>query len=66
MFEVADVFVIGDTPRDIEAGRSAGFQTVGVATGKYSVEQLSEAGADLSIRDFQKDRDYFLRSTFME
>lgn len=59
------VWVIGDTPRDIEAGRSAGFRTVGVATGQYSVDQLNAAGADLSLRDFRKDRDYFLRSTLM-
>ena len=60
-----DVFVIGDTPRDIEAGKEAGFRTVGVATGQYSVQQLREAGADFAIEDFRRDRDYFLRSTFM-
>ena len=60
-----DVFVIGDTPRDIDAGKEAGFQTVGVATGQYSVAQLRDAGADLAIANFEEGRDYFLRSTFM-
>ena len=58
-------FVIGDTPLDIEAGRRAGFKTVGVATGSYSVERLLEAGATFAVSDLEKDRDYFLRSTFI-
>ncbi len=61
-----DVFVIGDTPRDIEAGKEAGFRTVGVATGTYSVDQLRACGADIAVSDFQQDRDYFFRSTFIE
>jgi len=40
---------VGDTPRDVRAGHGAGIQVVGVATGKYSVVQLREAGADWSI-----------------
>lgn len=60
-----NVFVIGDTPHDIDAGRAAGVKTVGVATGKYSVEQLQSAGADFAISNFREGRDYFLRSTFM-
>jgi phosphoglycolate phosphatase-like HAD superfamily hydrolase len=61
-----DVLVIGDTPRDIEAGREAGFRTVGVATGQYSPDQLRDSGADFAIVNFREGRDYFLRSTFME
>jgi phosphoglycolate phosphatase len=61
-----DIFVIGDTPLDVEAGRAAGFRTVGVATGKYSMSDLAESGADLVIPDFVRGRDQFLRTTFME
>ena len=64
-FAPENIFVIGDTPRDIEAGRDAGFRTVGVATGHYSVAQLRQAGADFAIQDFRQGRDYFLSSTFM-
>ncbi|HEY2380480.1 MAG TPA: HAD family hydrolase [Terriglobia bacterium] len=64
-FLADDTFVIGDTPLDIEAGKRAGFKTVGVATGSYSVAQLLEAGATFAVSDLEKDRDYFLRSTFM-
>jgi phosphoglycolate phosphatase-like HAD superfamily hydrolase len=40
------VFVVGDTPRDIEAARQEGAVSVGVATGHYSVAELHDAGAD--------------------
>jgi phosphoglycolate phosphatase len=42
----AQVFVVGDTPRDIEATRKAGAVAVGVASGHYSVTDLTKAGAD--------------------
>jgi len=58
-----DIFVIGDTPRDIAAGREAGYRTVGVATSDYSTEDLSAAGADLVLLDFERDRNQFLKST---
>jgi len=63
--EAKSVFVIGDTPLDIAAGRDAGCWTIGVATGQFSVEQLRDAGADLAIANFHEDRDQFLRTTFM-
>jgi len=60
-----DIFVIGDTPLDIAAGRGAGYKTVGVATGRYSTVVLQQAGASFVISDFEQGRDQFLRSTFM-
>lgn len=36
-----DIVVIGDTPADIACGRSIGARAIGVATGRYSVEELS-------------------------
>jgi phosphoglycolate phosphatase len=40
---------VGDTPRDVDAAHGAGIQVVGVATGKYSVDELREAGADWAL-----------------
>ena len=37
--------VIGDTPADIRCGEAVGARAIGVATGRYSVEELSEHGA---------------------
>jgi phosphoglycolate phosphatase-like HAD superfamily hydrolase len=42
----AQVFVVGDTPHDIDATRKAGAVSVGVASGHYSVDELTEAGGD--------------------
>jgi phosphoglycolate phosphatase len=42
---------VGDTPRDVSAGHGAGIRVVGVATGRYSVEELREAGADWAVDD---------------
>ena len=37
--------VIGDTPADIRCGEAIGARAIGVATGRYSVDELSEHGA---------------------
>jgi phosphoglycolate phosphatase len=47
----ATAIAVGDTPRDVKAGHGAGIRVCGVATGAYSVEELSEAGADWAIED---------------
>lgn len=40
---------IGDTPRDVDAGHGAGIRVIGVGTGKYSVDELRDAGADWAL-----------------
>lgn len=40
-----DLVVIGDTPADIECGRSIGVRAIGVATGAYTVDELLGCGA---------------------
>jgi len=42
----AEVYVVGDTPHDIEATKAAGAVSVGVASGHYSTEELEAAGGD--------------------
>ncbi len=36
------VVIIGDTPADMQCGRAIGARAVGVATGRFSVDELSE------------------------
>jgi phosphoglycolate phosphatase len=48
-----DVYVIGDTPLDVAAGRKAGFNTVGVGTGFSSWEALVKSRPDHLARDFR-------------
>jgi len=50
-FAPASVVVIGDTPMDIAAGRHHGTVTIGVATGRHTVDQLAESGADVVLPD---------------
>ena len=45
------VFVVGDTPRDIDCARAAGATAVAVATGHYDVDALRESGADHVFAD---------------
>lgn len=42
----SQVSVVGDTPRDIDAARHAGAVSVGVASGRFSADELRSAGAD--------------------
>ena len=48
-----DVFVIGDTPLDVAAGRKAGFRTVGVGTGFARWEDLVASRPDHLAKDFR-------------
>jgi phosphoglycolate phosphatase-like HAD superfamily hydrolase len=45
------VFLIGDTPFDIAAAKSIGATAVAVATGRFTVNDLRAAGADLAVED---------------
>jgi len=47
----AETIAIGDTPRDVRAGHGAGIRVVGVATGSYAIDELTDAGADWSIEN---------------
>lgn len=50
-FEPDHVVVVGDTARDVECGRYWGARTMGVATGRFGPEVLTEAGADVVLED---------------
>jgi len=53
LFQPQDVYIIGDTPHDIECGRVIGAQTIAVATGKYSVDELESCGPDYCFPDLE-------------
>jgi phosphoglycolate phosphatase-like HAD superfamily hydrolase len=50
-FEAREVYVLGDTPRDIDCARAAGFVAVAIATGSYTKEQLAEHKPDFLFED---------------
>lgn len=43
------VVIIGDTPHDVDCAKAHGCRSIGVATGAFSIEQLRDAGADLTV-----------------
>jgi phosphoglycolate phosphatase len=45
------VVVVGDTPRDVEAAKGSGAKAIAVATGHFSRDQLTSAGADAVFPD---------------
>lgn len=44
--EPEQIAVVGDTPLDVDAAEGVGVVSVAVASGRYTIEQLQEAGAD--------------------
>jgi phosphoglycolate phosphatase len=44
---IRKIFLLGDTPKDMKAGKAVGATTIGVTTGIFSEEQLEPAGADI-------------------
>lgn len=49
--------VIGDTPRDVACGKSAGTRTIAVATGSYTMDDLSACGPDHLLEDLSATSD---------
>ncbi len=47
--QASDALVVGDTPRDIAAAHEVGVPVLAVATGRYSADELRQAGADAVV-----------------
>jgi len=52
-FDIKDVFMIGDSLRDIVAARKNGVKVISVATGLTSFEQLQKAEPDYILESFE-------------
>ncbi len=48
-----NIFVVGDTPRDIIGGQKSGVRTVAVATGDFSMEELEHSGPDFLLENLK-------------
>lgn len=60
-FAPEQVFVIGDTPRDIACARAIGARSVAVATGTYTVDALRECAPDHLFESFAETGPFFDR-----
>jgi phosphoglycolate phosphatase len=58
-FDQSSTILIGDTPLDVKAAHEGGARIIAVATGVYSVSQLTEAGADVTL-DSLADLNHFM------
>jgi phosphoglycolate phosphatase len=52
---IADIYVIGDTPLDIDAAHAVGCTAVAVATGHYDSAGLRAAGADYVLESLEQE-----------
>jgi phosphoglycolate phosphatase len=52
-FDAANTILIGDTPRDVQAGRIGGAHVIGIASGSHSADALIAEGADVVLADLQ-------------
>jgi phosphoglycolate phosphatase-like HAD superfamily hydrolase len=55
-FTPAETLVIGDTPKDIACARALGAPCLAVATGRFSVEELRQAGATRVVASLEEVR----------
>ena len=60
------VWVIGDTPLDVQCARAIGARVVAVATGVHTYEQLAACGPDLVLRDFSDPADFLSRCDLVQ
>jgi phosphoglycolate phosphatase len=51
----AQIYVVGDTPRDVDAAHAVGCTAIGVATGHYDVDALRAAGADQVLETLEQE-----------
>ena len=51
VFPPQDVFIIGDTPHDVACGKAIGAKTIAVATGAFSVIELSALSPTHTFQD---------------
>ncbi len=51
----SEIFVIGDTPLDVDAAHAVGCTAIGVATGHHDREALRKAGADHVIGTLEEE-----------
>jgi phosphoglycolate phosphatase len=59
--EIGAVAYVGDTPADVAAGAAAGVTAIGVPTGSFSEDDLTQAGADVVLRDLTAFPEWYRR-----
>src|SRR5579863_2829396 len=47
-----EIVILGDTPNDVECGRALGVKAIGVATGRYKLDELAQYAPDAVFPTF--------------
>jgi len=56
-----NVFLFGDTPRDVVAGKKSGVVTIACCTGSHSGERLQREKPDLTVKNMREEKTNILR-----
>jgi phosphoglycolate phosphatase len=56
-FASEETWIVGDTPQDITCAKASGLRVLAVATGRFSVAELKEAGADWAVPSLDRTAD---------
>ncbi len=56
----SNIFIVGDTPRDISTAKKYGIKVVAVSTGSYSLKELGNFDPNLLIKNLEDDLQIFL------
>lgn len=59
--ERENVFVIGDSPADIESAKANGYWSIGVSSGFHKWEELEKYKPDLLLKNLKEDEEIFFR-----
>lgn len=59
-YDAETTFIVGDTPRDIQAGKTGGARVIAVATGRTPVDELRRNSPEAAFGDLS-DSESFLR-----
>lgn len=51
-----ELFIIGDTPRDIKCARDGGIKAIAVSTGKYTFEELKKEKPNLLLHSLEDQK----------
>jgi len=58
-FDPQDIYVIGDSPHDVECGRFIGAKTIAVPTGRHDIYELEEMNPDWLFENFANPKRFF-------
>lgn len=54
--QTTDCVIVGDSPPDVECAHVHGARSIAVATGRYTMQALEKAGADLVVPDLSDSK----------